>query len=248
MANSFGKLSELIYRVSQKKSFAITTAQFRNEWGIPAEGFKDEQIMIRWFQKVRRKNAREIAAQKKTFSYDLYLEHINKIRDNFDLPPTPGATNALQTLLLMGEIMPDLAPNFSNSFVFLDKLFEYKHKNVVRIGITKGAGKKDVLEWITKHWAEISKHFELAPGSNLTFQPHNPHIKPPVRKRIKSAKNKDRDQRIYELYQKTRQELGLRPGQYKEIQISKLLRKEGFGDISPENIRKIVQRQKKLRE
>ncbi len=94
----------------------------------------------------------------------------------------------------------------------------------VHITIYPGASREYIIRYLTRHWKEIKAKL------------NNP--------RIRSTKddNKIRNNLIFELWEQSREKLGLKPGEYRDIEISRKLKDEFDIKVSPDNIRKIASR------
>lgn len=118
--------------------------------------------------------------------------------------------------------------------------FAERHKDGLFLYIPPYISKKDLISIIERDWNfEIKKRLLEKNKSNKNTG---------ELLKVRTHLNRKRDNIIYDLYNKTRQELGLKRGEYKEIKIASLLKEEHGISIEPENIKMIVLRQRRLKE
>jgi len=92
-----------------------------------------------------------------------------------------------------------------------------------QISIYQGASREYVIRYLTRHWKEIKAKL------------NNPKI------RSTKDDNKVRNNLIFELWGQSREKLGLKRGEYRDVKIAQTLNKVGY-ELSPANVRKIASR------
>lgn len=125
-----------------------------------------------------------------------------------------------------------------NVYDELPRHFLDRYKDGVFIYIPPYISKKNLEETINEKWPEISKLFS---------KKNQDHTNYPKLKNLKSHKSWERDRLVYNLYNQTRSQLGLRRGDLKEIRVSALLKQDYGITLEPENVKIIASRQRKLR-
>ena len=85
------------------------------------------------------------------------------------------------------------------------------------------ASENDLISAIDKEWDAIKYHFEEIRKKDKGIRELS---------HLRTHGKKDRDRIIYNLYQKSRSELGLKRGEFKEILIARILKK-GARDRNP---------------
>lgn len=111
--------------------------------------------------------------------------------------------------------------------------FYRRYENGVFVYIPKYATKNILIEVVNKKWKEIEKML------NSRISNHNNQLK-----KLRSRPKRFRDQLIENIYSKSRKELGLKQGEYKEIKVANILKTKYGIIITPEAVKMVAFRKK----
>jgi hypothetical protein len=229
-------LDEMLQRVVQRISFQTDIKDIRKEYKIPAYGFTSNLDFEKWWTG-------------KVLSFDEKGE-LNSKMDNilikYNLPL--GAALLLEMYIATNDfyILPKLPQDFFScefeeinnslpvgSFSPIEATWKKSGKKFIRLYIGEDASLPMVKNYLDHHWQLVKQDvFGKLKGEKV----------------IRKTETNKRNQLIWYYYQKSRKELGLKRGEYKDIRISTILERDHGIKVEPENIRKIVQRMKKLRD
>ncbi|PIR86462.1 hypothetical protein COU13_00805 [Candidatus Kaiserbacteria bacterium CG10_big_fil_rev_8_21_14_0_10_43_70] len=224
-------VEEMLYRATLKQSFQSDVEEIRRIYGIPECGFKNRSAAEKWW----------LGEDEKLHSSADFDQGIWDLLSKHYLPQ--GANGLLESYVLINnfKFLPKLAHNF---FICeyeeilltpsaMEKRWLNSNKKFIRLYISEDTSLPMVKAYLDEHWRSIRK---------LVF------LKTKKQKTIRRSKNSKRDELIWKLYQKTRIELGLTRGEYKDVRVSTILELKYGIKVTPENIRKIVQRMRTLRD
>lgn len=219
------KYKELFYQLSFNKEFAKDISDWRIKFGIPKNGFNKNEDQRKWFGSLPGEKYGEF------IKYDWIIQKHKISATNLQ--------NYLEEYILNAGNIKSMWKANTNT-IFCDFDLGKGAKKLLKISNTPYLNKtlyifnhctlSDIQNLIKSKWPEIKKSLEEKIGE-----------KP---KKIRVSINKIRDDRIRQLYRLSRQELNVKKGEYKEIKISNIIKEELDIEISPENIRKIVQKKK----
>ncbi|MEK7537255.1 MAG: hypothetical protein AAB584_02320 [Patescibacteria group bacterium] len=229
------KYKELFYRFSSHSDFEKKVETVRNRFGIDEDN--PEKFLIR-----------KLSLKEGEVWQDAIYDIVFAIIPKYMEAEGDFLFTATETYVIGGKNRVD---DYLNGDVFysygmqLFKNLDAKHlskfgdiyKKGLFIYISPYTSKSDLILAVNKKWPEIKNELQK---KNI----NNKNLKGLLR--VRSHTKKERDKMIFDLYNKSREELGLKRGEYKEIIVSLLLKKQGI-DVQPENVKMIVLRQRKLR-
>lgn len=221
-SKTIDKGEEVFYRFSLRPAFNHDLVELRKKYKIPSGGFTDQNYIETWLRKFD-----------KAFDRVEYYLDTAKFLSKHKLPLTRASSDLLDEHLLSNNKIK-FRPSSLDFCCIVEPPGKEETDNFsispqfVRIRIYPDASISDVVAYVKKNWWSIRKLL----GS---------------RKRIRKTLYKEVYAEIFELSQKSREELGLRRGDYRDVKISQMI-KEKYGlNFSPEYIRKIISTQRKLR-
>lgn len=228
-------VAEMLYRISQRQSFQSDIKKLRKRYGIPENGFSNEKsVRDQWLM------------DKWTFDQESdFNSEIEEITIKYKLPL--GSWLLLEMYILTNNAFEIISPFPKDFFICeFDQLaydsnmiFSIEDKWIkngrpfARLYISENASLPMVKNYLDKHWRFIQKYVFGKTKSQKT---------------IRRSRFSKRDELVWYYYNLSREELGLKSGYYKDIEVSNILREKHGIKITPDNIRKIVQRMKKLRD
>lgn len=113
------------------------------------------------------------------------------------------------------------------------------YKDGVFIFLPPYVSKTNLIEAVGMKWKEIEKILDKKNRNNHSYK---------KLKNLRVHSNWERDRLVYDIYNQSRQNLGLKKGELKNFGVSRILREDyDIHNVSPENVKTIVSRQKKLR-
>jgi len=238
------KAEEVFYRLSLKPNFQNDIKTFRNKFNIPENGFKNEVVLKNWLSK-RDKFLDKLIVKKKITNEDPkpidtlgYLLSQIAILKKYGIPITSASQDVLENYILSNNKipLPLRSENLCCEIMTPEETkSQYATQFFVELRIYDKASQSDVFDCIKKNWRFIKTILRVKKESSKQ------------EKRIRKMVNKERDEIIFKLSQKSRKELEIKRGDYKDIKISSIM-KEKYGiHVTSENIRKIISRQRKLR-
>jgi len=235
------KAEEIFYKLSFNPNFQNDIKTFRNKFNIPENGFRKELDLKDWLAK-RDKYLDKLIAKGKITNKDsnpidmlVYLLSQTTILKKYDLPITSASQDVLENYILSnGGIPLSLrSENLGCEFVVPEEIkLQNTKQSFVEIRIYDKASQSDVFNYVKDNWNFIKTILSLNKEKS---------------KRIRITKNKERDEIIFKLSRKSREKLGLERGNYKDIKISSIMEEKYGIYVTPENIRKIISKQRKLR-
>ena len=225
------KGKELLYRASLGKEFQENIKKLRKKFSIPLNGYKSKEQVKKWHKE-----------NNFDAMLDLWIAQ-EKIAKKYNLP----ISSAFLFLLMDYTLSNNKVSFHSYSDIYVCELDNPAEKTTsqtelvwkeseqpfIKILVSDIASIEDVQIFIKDKWKDIQQ--ELG----------KKRLKP--KKRIRESKNKKRDELIFELSKKTREELGLKKKDFKDMKISSIMKEKYKIDVSPDNIRKIIQKQRELR-
>ena len=241
------KAGELFYRASLKEAFRNDVLNIRVMFGIPRDGFKSPEAAKKWFSDYINNKLSDPPGT------NYFVEQRNfLIKHKLPLGASPLFNSYI---LLNGKQYIYL--NFSDEICEVDTnvttgieiespisvrvispietKWHASGQAFVKLFISDKATPSDIQRYIKNNWPTIREALKQQLGN-----------KPLVR--VRTATHKERDKKILELYNLSRKELGLEKGvlgQYKDIAVASKMAELGY-KVTPENVRKIISRQKKL--
>ncbi len=227
------KSKELLYRISLKPEFQEDIRKLRVKYKIPTKGFPTDEQPDSWtnyFFKNR----------------DQYFKDEKSLLKKHKLAAT--LAELTRDYLILGHIQ-DIDPRVTKEIGFgypyfsceinspLDKPSpESRWKDsglkYTQLLIHEQASKNDVKEYIDANWNSI--RFSMFPDGVL-----------PKTERVRLPTKRDRDEKIFSVWQQIINKKIKRIGSYIDIQISGIMRDQYGITVSEDNVRKIIQRQRK---
>lgn len=239
------KAEELFYRASLREAFRADVLKIRTMFGIPGNGFKSAEAAKKWLSdyisnKQPDPPGTNFFVEERNFlikhrlplnASTLFHSHIllngeQHIYQNLDdgiceIDDNVGTIAEVESPISIRIISPT------------ETKWHISGQSFVKLFISASATPTDVQRYIKNNWSMIQEAFKKQLGNKQLV-------------RVRMATHKKRDENILELYSLSRQELGLRKGQYKDIAVASRMAELGY-KVTPENVRKIISRQKKLR-
>ncbi len=225
--------SELLYKLTLTEKFRRDVAAAREALKIPESGIEPKE-WIAWMADAPENFNQAIA--------DLARKHQFPITGTFLLKQYV-LINRFSDAGTMQDFGCDI--DYDTYEIFGDKpgpnnVIEDQWRRVdqpfVKILIGRSASLKDVQQYIALQWHYIQSILEEDTGTK--------------KKRIRSAKNKARDEKIFRLSLQSDKQLGLdrtkRGGGYRDRRIAQIMKQDGV-DVTAENVRTIISRQKRKR-
>lgn len=239
------KAEEVFYRLSLKPNLQNDLRAFRSKFDIPQSGFKKDLDLKDWLAK-RDKYLDKLMAKGKITNRDSkpidmldYLLSQIAILKKYGIPITSASQDVLENYILSNNKIP-LSLRSENLCCEIVTPEGTKSQNTsqsfIELRIYDKASQSDVFDCIKKNWKFIKTILKVKKGSNKQ------------ERRIRKMVNKKRDEIIFKLSQKSRKELGVERGNYKDIVIYSIMKEKYGVSISPENVRKIISRQRGLRD
>jgi hypothetical protein len=175
-----------------------------------------------------------------------FNEEIEKLIQKYKLPPSSDylleryvISNTFLTSTKTDSFDCEYEPAFAPFGVLdpyddsIEARWNRAGSSYVRLYISEHVNLKDAQAYLKARWSYFKKN---------VFNKKTGH------KSIRRSKNTDRDEIIYTYQEKTRAQLGLNRGEYKDIRIAALLKTEHNINITPENVKKVMHRNKNLRD
>ncbi|MFA6414740.1 MAG: hypothetical protein WC217_01080 [Candidatus Paceibacterota bacterium] len=217
------KSDELFYQISIRDDFQAHVRECRDTFTIPEGGLKKGDTK-RWYESLGRNK------------YSQFLDALADILRHYKL--SNSFINPLEEYVVTNETQ-NLYPLRPHPFYEIDTPSGYcteQHrkdkKPFVSLLIYDYASLEETQEYLKKSWNNIKQSLDKQRGK-------------PTR-RIRRWTHKDRDEEILRLYEKSRAELGLKKGEYKQIGIARLIATK-YGPIDSDYIKNIVLRRRRLK-
>lgn len=222
-----GVVEEIVNRVTKRIGFQKDMKIIRKTFDIPENGFINHQLAERWW--------------KNKLNIDFY-KALDGIIIEHKLPL--GSQNLLESYILINDFnfLPKLPNDFFNcefeeqnlyqEKTPLEKKWDKSGKKYIRVYINEDCSLPMTKKYLETHWQYIKKYIFL---------------KTKGQKIIRRSRNDKRDELVWYYYQQTREKLGLKRGDYKDIKVAKILDSEHGVKISPENVRIIALRVRRSR-
>ena len=219
----------LIYKLSLNKGFNKFIGVSRRRLKIKDGGFLNDGELDKWFLKDMDRTMQVLAFDfevQKQFGIPLIFsttinEYLFFGPDKAYIPKDPK--------IVIEDLWGREAPKNT-----LGRFYQEIGVPFVNVYMLGGSTQEQIVDEIRRKWGEIESAF--------AHQGHG------IRKaRSIDDGNKKRDALVFKLYSKSRKELGCQKGDYKEIKISDILKKDYNIEVNSENIRSIFKEQKKLR-
>ena len=222
---STNKLAEIFYNLSLREDFQKDVLKLRKTFSIPEEGYPT----------MTPENAYKFG---ELFHSDLLKPTLRK----FGLPYLEDAELWLELYVLCNNLDAKHVGTPNAPFLALrfprEQEMEEAMRPFVKLYIFDGASKSEADRYLKERWGFVKTFFRNARIKQFGDQKE---------RRVRPSRNKKRDERIYQLYQKSNKELGVVGREPKYARIATLIKKEGFGEVDPDNVRRIYARQRKLR-
>lgn len=238
------KVEEVFYRLSFKPDFQDDIKVLRNEFNIPENGFRKELDLKEWLAKLDKFLDRLIAKGKITNRdskpidmLDYLLSQI-AILKKYGIPITSASQDVLENYILSNNKikLPLRSENLCCEIVTPERIKSQDGtQSFVELRIYNKASQSDVFNCVKKNWKFIKTILKAKKEDNKQD------------KRIRKMVNKERDEIIFKLSQKSRKELEMKRGEYKDVKIHSIMREKYGISVGFDNIRAIISRQKKLR-
>lgn len=231
----FGKLD-------MSASFQKRLRETRKLFGIPQLGFRTIKKGDEWLWSLEDEGMAGLF--KNDGRYEKYVNYGKAkegLMNEFSIPPSFAA--ALDgKVLFANRVLKDTLP-LSFGCVLLDpgdeermhlfqpeQYWSRSRTSHATLLIHAGASRSDVISYIRRNWDRIQ---DLVSGSSSS-------------KRIRKSTMQRRDEVIFEYCSMTREELGLKTGEYKTSKVKKLLATEQKIFESEGNIKRIYREQRSL--
>jgi hypothetical protein len=225
---------EALYRVTLSDRFQKEVKHIRQGLGIPSGGFKSKEALLRWKKTPGNQLLMVFDIPEEVDS--LLLQH--KLQPSFE--------SLMTAYVLTSDLLYDAPPDSFGCDVegvyavdpegggILENKWGAGQVPYARLYIPQSASLSSVQRYLKQHWPYISKEI-LGKKSNA--------------KNIRRTRNAKRDNLIASYYQRSRSELGLKKGEYKDIAVARLLKeKDGYKKVSADIVRTVVHRRKLLRD
>ncbi|MFA5124453.1 MAG: hypothetical protein WC473_01320 [Patescibacteria group bacterium] len=220
---------EYLYKLSLNDKFQADVLELRRILGIPSEGVKDQDDR----QKCFADTTKDIFVLDALFylqeKYKVPLDYVFHLDDFIFF----GKSTGDKKFQLPGyyyssaKILPP-KHTLEPDDVDLEEFYKDHKEPYVKILVFGDSTKSEVLGYLNQNWNQVEKI--------LTQQGWKPQ------KRVRKTVHKERNRLIKELYKKTKKELEKEYGttsQSKELLISKIMDKLGYGYVDDGYIRKI---------
>jgi hypothetical protein len=221
MKGDFNKWEEIFHRVILRDSFNNDVKKSRKSLGIPIAGFFSEEKRLKWLSK---NNILDVWASE--------LELLKR----YNLPLTCRSMLS-NYLFFNGEVKLHSMqkPVIATIDKYTNNKNAYKEfgQPFVKLYIFDDSNLKGVQKFIKDNWETVKGMF---------FEQRQIDIP-----EVKRMRNKQRDKEVFQMYQKSREQLGLKKGESKDRVVANLL-KVKYPGLTDDNVRKIVGEQKALRE
>jgi len=216
------RAKEIFYRASQKDGFEEDIVAFRKKHKIPKEGFFNKSKKMDW----------------KSTSRQEYEDDANKLLKKYSIP------FPLRRLLYsyinysadvehnypLHEFACDFDdPRFDGTRMSVERLWKESGTKYTRLLIHDSASLEDVKDFLDTHW----------PRMEQDLRGRGKDKKPLVY--ATSDKRKRKKELVIKFYKMTREQLGLKKGEYKNKGIADRLKDYGF-HISEDNVKQIISR------
>ena len=222
-------IMESLERKAYSERFKLDIKNIRREHGIPQNGFKNIDYG-EW-------------AEDYNYLFLEFRRDIDNILIKHGLPLGAGFPLEVYTLTNKFSLLSKNPPNFYSCDLDqtwspgisspIEEKWRKSGEKFVRVYIGENVSLRMVQNYIEQHWSIIQNTFFKNSES---------------KKLIRRSSNFERDKLIGYYYQKSRSELGLIKGKYKDMKVADILMDKHGIKITPEHVRKIAQRMKKLRD
>ncbi|HEY4515583.1 MAG TPA: hypothetical protein VJH67_00110 [Candidatus Paceibacterota bacterium] len=233
------KVSVFFEKLDKNKLFQIKIRNIRAGFGIEIDGYNSLKDGFGWL--LKKESWDEDMFKKNDVDYQK-LQSFNKAKQNLigDFKIPLSFVEFLESKIVFSDKVLKkyfLPNNFGCLLIesrFQDQEFnpeEYWKKSgepYVKLLIHKGASRDSVKEYISKNWKKIEKII----GKEV---------------RIRKRPMSERDGLIFDFSKKSNEALGIK--QYeksRDIVIARLMKENGFSEVTAEIVRKVVSLQKKL--
>lgn len=217
------KTDEYFYRVTLRDDFQSAVKKCRQTCGIPATGFTTSTAARKW-----EKSLSEVKRAEFFMCVDnIWLAY----RFSYVILPRVERyvlTNRTNTSGLIGiEAFSEIDPRG-----LIARRHRKNKRSFVSLLIYDRASLKEVQNYLKTIWPYVKRDLERQAGKQLS--------------RIRTSSHKERDEDIIKLYEKSREELGLKKGEYKQIAVARII-SEKYGRVEPEHVQRIVARRRRMR-
>ncbi len=216
------KSDELFYQISLGDVFQTDVRNCRDRFSIPKDGLDAEDIR-RWYISLGDK-------------YGEFLDVLTDILRRYKL--ASSFINPLEEYVVTNETQ-NLYPLRPHPFYDIDTpqgyLAEQHRKDAkpfVSLLIYDYASLDEIQAYLKTSWKYVKKELDKQRG-----EPAH---------RIRRSTHKERDREVLALYEKSREELGLKKGEYKEMAVARMLSGK-YGTIDWDHIKRIVARMRKMK-
>lgn len=233
---------EMFYRASRKTRYAHRIQAYRKKHGIPDEGFASGDELVVFLQ--------NMSPQCRLDMYRLTDYMIRTCPLPADYMLLSIVTNCDNFEVLIQEIK-DLEGVFPNKMCLLPAedvgirryTTDVEEENYIRLLVSPYASMNDVVSFVKSNWGEITRNQQKKV--------------PDLLKNIKAGQNRRRDEVVYYLAIESKKVLeqlwidqyGGKKGEYeyKEMIIASMLRCEGWGNLTIDNIKQIAKKERRKR-
>lgn len=214
------KLKELVYRLSSRKDFQEDVNKIREKYKIKNLQNNEIEYLVNWI-KINESKILPLSLDtaKITRKYKIPFQNFNYILGYI------LTENTIKTTELINESATECIIVQPNSKLRYgpEQVYEEAGIKYIKLLITEQASVRDVKNYLDRNWYKI-KAYRKEQGVDS--------------KQIRATQQKARNKRICELMRASREELGLKKGDYKEVYIAKIITKE-FGPTSEDTIKSI---------
>ena len=214
------KLKELIYRLSIKKDFQNNIEKLREKYKIKNLPNNKIEYLANWM-KINKDEVLSLSLDtaKITRKYKIPFQNFNYILGYILTQNTIETTEFINESCVECEIVqPNNKLRYGPEQVYNEAGIKY-----VKLLITEHASVRDVKNYLDRNWHKM-EGYRKEQGV--------------VRKQIRTTQQKARNKRICELVRASREELGLKKGDYKEAYMAKIITRE-FGPTSEDTVKSV---------
>lgn len=219
------RTKKLIYELSLNEKFNNFIKSARKQLLIPSSGFKSDVKFNEWLDGDKENGMNLVA-----FDFE--------IQEKFGIPLTYCTIVSQYLCFGPDKIKIPRDPKivieniYSDDEGSLDELYKKTNVPFVKVYILGGSTKEQVVQELRDRWEEIERVF-WRQGCDSRI--------------VKEIKNEERDALIFDLYSKSRKDLGMKKGTYKEMTVARILREKYQTEISADEVKTIVKKQRKMR-
>lgn len=239
------KKAEVFFKnLDMSVSFQNRLREIRKSFGLPSSGYKSLKKARDWLWKLDDEGYGDMFKKNNRYrEMKSYEAAKNALMGEFRIPPSfasllddkilsPNAGEAIWSWESVAHGCTLVDPTEE------DRLYNFKLRKywdaslpTAKLLIHAGAKKTDVLDYVRNNWDRIQELIKT---------------RKPI-KGIRSRPNKSRDEIIFEYWNMSREQLGVKKGRYKIFKVQELLKEEQGIDETDYNIKRICIEQQRLK-